>query len=552
MKELKQKLINIAHITNTSLSELKREEEFLYEVVYHQCSFLELQTSKSLISLSLLKQSQQNRKQNPTPVLNLLILVDQEQSSRNEIEKTFFSFSPITSFIIEDNNKIVCGTKEGNVLIYYIEETKADSFLDITSLYKRSEIGESIKNKETIISYFEIEGNSNSNNINSRVKSLNNYFKLPNFSLSLENSIISITKNKHDNKSIIILVENDIIIIPSIESLIIASEAEFNFQQENFYKNNLRRLLNSNDSRNTYANTNNTDTAAFSIKNNIKDLGKIVSFKLNLPTSGYLLTNKYFCYLDFSNNEIQINYSVIDFPEQRENYDCINDTTLVNYFELATISDNKNVLLVLLKDNTIKLFEEVRTSLNFNNNNNGNNNNKMSIKSRSTATNHIYLEELFTAYNDCLSTKATIINSYFSELVCLDNITNKLLRYSCISNFFLLLSNGEFIIYDLNQDKTKTRKAKKSIKLINNSSSGSNSENNKVSLSSLSMKMLETTLTDYSNMIISINNKCYFNNDSNRIVSGIKFHKLSLRDKYFEINKIKKINSDIINKLKNC
>lgn len=53
--------------------------------------------------------------------------------------------------------------------------------------------------------------------------------------------------------------------------------------------------------------------------------------------------------------------------------------------------------------------------------------------------------------------------------------------------------------------------------------------------------MSETLLDDYSNLILSVDLE----------KSTLYTHKLSLRDKFYEYNKIEKANQEIINKLSN-
>ena len=316
---------------------------------------------------------------------------------------------------------------------------------------------------------------------------IDNLFKLHAHKVTLNDNIIKLLIK---DKLIFAVMKNQITLIPNIESFKIASEIEINFSNENIYKDNFKNIINSSH-----------------------NIGGIIDFQLRNLSEGYILTNKLFALIEFSSQETNVYKNIITDDDIRSIYNNITS------FSMVSLDLNNNIILTSQTDNTIKVYEE----------------NKINGKL-------ISLKQIYLGSSNLDMIKSSISNIFLSQVICKDNKNNSLIRFPCMTNFFALSNKAEFIIFDLNQDKQKLKQPKKVIELIK-------SKEDRTQL--FSILLSQTSYSDYSNILSTIVNivECIKDEKGNQSTSYIKFHKLFLRDKFFELGKIKKLNLEILNKL---
>ena len=450
--------------------------------------------------------------------------------SNSTILNLYISISLITDMTIYENNNndlLIASTEDGTLLIYILSNSSNDMFVNLTK--SKENLCKNYLINSKFINEYQFKNNFNYIGDNSNISLIdeNNILKLYNNSLSFNKRINNIVLNNLENSfKLILLFDEKIAIISDYENLISACEIEEKFEQNNLYKENIRII----DLKNIHNLAAPMATDVISNNYTYYDYGIIKEFQASSSLSGYLLTSKQLCYIDFNESEVSIKTDVIN-----EEFNCNDNKFEDNYvlnktktnaanFKLCKIGISRHVIFVMFKDNTIKGYEEILC------------NNKQ-----------FYLSEFYNGY---LELNMSNINLYPSEIcvsqvICKDKSNNNLLRCYCIANLFVLNSKGEIAIYDLNQDLDKSIKPKKSISLL-----GKKIEKEEISIYKLTI--FETLLSDYSN-IIAINNSkknisianILRNFDLN---SKIKFKKLGLRDKYFDCEAIENINNKIINK----
>lgn len=483
------------------LLSISNTDKFDFLIKYIQCDQFENSPQRACISFSVcytelgnlpkLKSSNAKTLYRLKPIYSGVIVVNLLSTA---VEKTFFSFSEISNFVIEGagEDKLLCGTTDGNFLLLSIPFSREDNCLNIGSLKQLSQVNcEDLWNDQLnlgIDSYNE-----------------NSIFYLPKSKISLDSRIHKVIKNKWEiGRNYFVITDNNVIVIPDIQSMSSAGEIESRFEVQNLYKENFKRILDQEQS---------------------SKIGIISDFQQSKSGAGYILSDKHFAHLDFSSGgATTINYNIINLNEDRENIRFSELETQVQCFCVFQNDLSLNLLLTVFKDNCVRLYEE---------------------GSNSTGK-VICLIEAYSGHaqgdNKLVQPLSSIINCTVSYLICKDNVTGGLVRNPCLSNFFMTSKLGELIIFDLNQDRAKTKKVKKIISLQKQNSKCTN------------LRFGNTSFIDYSNIIISIEMPQMMvieQTSSPQTATGsIRFHKLSLRDKYFELSKIRKLNQEILAKLK--